>query len=214
MKRYFLLLLIAVLLAACAPSQDMPPFLVKLTPSDPNIYGQCTGVIVGPRDVIAPRHCLGSARRVVTVTGQEAWVDEWYVSQSHDLVLLTTEQVLWVSEFAQFANPELGVQATLYGYSPYTVNHIARHAFYDGLATYQVRNWPEWDYGVWIMTKGKIYGGDSGAPILQQGKVVGIVSLASERVFQGRIAFAVPVDQIRALMEDAHATQEIVQGAN
>src|SRR5690606_41771733 len=45
------ILLIAMLLSGCgAPPQGMPPYLALVTPRIPDTIGQCTGIIVGPRE--------------------------------------------------------------------------------------------------------------------------------------------------------------------
>lgn len=185
----------------------MPPYLVLLTPALPIAEGQCTGIVVAPRQVLAPRHCVATVRRVVTVTGQEAWIGGVVLSNEHDLALLTTESVLWVREFAEFARPELGKQATLYGFCPYMISHIARMGFYNGLVTQEIEGWPTFDYGLWVMTKGKICGGDSGSPLLQNGKVVGIVSLANKDIYAGKLAYAVPVDYALELINGETTVQ-------
>ncbi len=195
-------LIAACLLGGCYAPQGMPPFLVLLTPTVPTPEGQCTGAVVSPREIVTAKHCVETVRRAVTVTGQEAWIASFDVSQDHDIAILRTDRVLWVSAFADFANPELGMQATLYGYCPYIVSHVARHAFYNGLVTEQVEDWPDYDYGLWIVTKGKVCGGDSGTPVLQRGKVVGIISLANKDVYAGKLAYTVPTSFVREMLDE------------
>lgn len=207
MRRLWLLLVtIAILnLVGCAPAPlDMPSYLALVTPSLPGLSGQCTGAIVAPRKVVTARHCVETGRRVVTMTGQEALVTEARVSNLHDVAVLTVDRTLWVSEYAEFGQPQLGVQATLMGFCPYMVSHVVRHGFYGGLVNALMQDGNEYDLGVWQMVGSQICGGDSGLPIVQNGKVVGVLSAVETNIpwfAIGDVAYSVPVEYAVALLE-------------
>lgn len=202
------LLLLLLLLTGCAlPPRDMPGYIALLTPSVPAINGQCSGAVISPREVLTAGHCANN-KRVVTATGQEAWVIGARVSTEHDVAILEVDRVLWVSEFAELGNPALGVEAQLYGYCPYQVSHIARYAYYNGLVDVTVEDNAQNTYGEWILPvmpnmSNAVCGGDSGTPIVQHGKVVGILSGGYVPIFfipLATTAYAVPTEFARALL--------------
>jgi hypothetical protein len=197
------------IVTGCA-SATMPPFLVLITPVLPSGDGLCTGAVVSPTEIVTAGHCAKTAMRVVTVNGQEAWVRSAKISTEHDVAVLTVDRVLWVSAFAEFANPALGVDTIIYGYCPYQVGYVARHAFYDGLLTLRVQSGGTWDYGVWILPSipgmsNKICGGDSGSPLTQNGKVVGILAAVESDVFWvalGSTTYSTPVRYAQELLDE------------
>lgn len=202
-------LLIALWLLSGCVAAPVPAFLVLLTPPIPGIDGTCTGAAVSPTQIVTAAHCVPSAWRVVTATGQEARVVGAVVSQEHDIAVLTVDRTLWLSDFAEFARPELGVEAQAWGFCPWQVSFVARHAFYNGLTTETVEGGATLDYGEWILpaipgTSNKFCGGDSGLPLVQHGKVVGILSAVQSDFFfiaLGSRAFTVPVEHAWELLE-------------
>lgn len=203
-------LLIALwLLSGCAVPASMPPFLALITPIIPGIPGGCSGAVVGPREVLTAKHCVDTAARVVTVYGQEAWVVDARLSPAHDVAILIVDRVLFVDKYAEFANPALNEPAYLFGYCPYQVSHVPRHAFYNGLVDVEIQGNPLATYGEWILptlpsTANEVCGGDSGTSVLQNGKVVGILSGGHIRVFfipLASTAYTVPVEHAWELLE-------------
>lgn len=201
MYRLLATITLCFLLSGCAaPPTQVPAWLVLLTPNWPMVEGMCTGFVVGPRQIMTAAHCTETVRRVVTTTGQEALVESARVSLDHDVALLTTDRVLWVNEFAEFANPALHTQATVMGFCPFQVSFVPRVAFYNGLVEESIEGAPIQTYGEWIMPRlpgafNMICGGDSGSAVTQDGKVVGVLSAAQSEYYfiaLGSIAFTVP----------------------
>lgn len=192
--------------ASCAAlPAEMPPYLALVTPILPGLRGQCTGAIVAPRLVVTARHCAEAARRVVAMTGQEAIVTEAKVSLVHDVAVLTVDRTLWVSEYAQFAQPAQGVQTTVFGFCPYMVGHVVRHAFYLGLVSAELQDGNTYDLGKWQVINGEICGGDSGLPMVQDGKIVGVLSAVESEMpwfAIGDVAYTVPVEYATALLSE------------
>lgn len=201
------LLAILVTLTSCAPPAGVPTYLALLTPMFPSSNGTCSGAVISPTEVVTAAHCVPSARRVVTVAGQEAWVVGARLLTTNDVAILTVDRVLWVTDYAEFARPVLGVQTLAWGYCPYQVSAVPRRAFYNGLVTLTVEGLPEQDYGEWILPAvpnlaNKLCGGDSGGVLVQHGKVVGIVAAVYSDLFfvsLGSKAYSVPTEYLEGL---------------
>lgn len=131
------------------------------------------------------------------------------ISTVHDVAILHTDRVLWVQDYAEFGQPQLGVQAQAWGYCPWQVGFVPRLAYYNGLVTETVEDGPPLDYGEWLLpsipgASNKFCGGDSGSPILQSNRIVGVLSAVQSDMFfiaLGSRAFTVPVEHAIALLE-------------
>lgn len=213
-RLYLLFAAIALCLAltACAPAQ-MPSYLVRITPAIPFGNGLCSGAILSPHEVLTAKHCVASARRILTAYGQEAWVQGARVSETHDVAILYTESVLWTQEFAALGKPEVGQPVTLWGVCSFYFAHVPRYALYNGLFTERTEDGTETDYGWFVMlpapgNSNKACGGDSGGFALQGNRVVGVTSaLYSEYWFAkiGVNVFMVPTEYATELLEVAQS---------
>ena len=200
-------LLLCLTLTACMPAANVPPYLALLTPLLPIGRGTCSGAVISPLEVVTAAHCVPSARRVVTASGQEAFVVASRSLLTHDIAILTVDRKLFVAQFAEFANPALGTQTLVWGYCPYQVSAVPRRAFYNGLTTLTIQDGPEQDYGEWLLPtvpnmSNKLCGGDSGGLAIQHGKVVGVISAVYSDLFffaLGSKAYSVPVGYLERL---------------
>lgn len=209
--------LVALILCGCSvPFTPMPSSIVMLTPAFPVINGRCTGVIVDATHVLTAAHCVESARRVITPWGQEARIESHEAWPESDIALLKTDRVLLTDHYAELGNAAINTPAQLYGTCPYYWGHQARTVFYGGLF-----DSPSPDkafamtYGVWYAMprygdENKACGGDSGGVVMQDGKVVGIISaIESEYPFWaiGTTIFAIPSQTIEGLLKNASQNQ-------
>lgn len=197
-------------LVGCAPNAGVPPYLALVTPAFPGMSGSCTGFVVAPKQVVTAKHCVATAKRIVTANGQEAWIASVRVSAQHDIAILTTEQVLWVAQFAALGHPALGRPAQIWGFCPYQISFVPRHALYNGLVETEIQNVGHDAFGEWLMpaipgANNTICPGDSGGPIVQDGKVVGVVSGGYIPVWFVALAtrvYATRVDVVEEMVED------------
>jgi hypothetical protein len=211
MKRLFSLLLVAFFLTGCAVYYVvMPTTVVLLTEMMPSM-GTCSGTLVGPKLILTAAHCAEHVDRVVTPLAQETRILSYTLSSTADIAILHTNTPLWIADhdFATTVTPQIGDIGVLFANCPWYPEHVQRSLLYMGrtVAEIQENVFVQGDWWRVLPNRGsinRVCGGDSGAAILVDGKVAGVVSMvASELYFValGVDVFAVPAYEVDKLLE-------------
>lgn len=210
----FVGMILGWLLAGCnAPLPPRPAYVVLLTTRYPSDLGRCGGVAVNATRVVTVAHCTPGRARVVALDGQEALITQMARWPDHDLALLRITPPLRLSVYAEFGSPLLFVPAALYGACTHYATEAPRRLYYAAGVSISVAGGPIWRYEDWWLLPAGIANracpGDSGSPIIQSGRVVGLVAGYDdwEGKKLGRRVFAVPAATIEQLLaaQEAYA---------
>lgn len=167
--KYCLLLLF--LLGGCIPSQEQsPPYFVMIVDQE-QPFLRCGGVLLNEREILTVEHCFRKAGKdtIVTQHGQQSGFtisDKW---TDADLILLHSNRDLFSESYAELDNPDPTKPALVFGACPRFFSHVPRSVLF--LFEVGEEDFSRQAY----YTYGSICGGDSGSPLLQNGKVVGLV---------------------------------------
>lgn len=181
MKRLWLLVFLLILAGCVSPSSDMPEYVVMLTEAWPNAERRCTAVAFSAVDVLTAAHCQDMTR-IVTLWGQEAKVHVQYQYPDTDMVLLRADVPLALRSFARWGASDRRQPAQVYGNCPRYWSHIPRGVVYVRDEEIQINEMPAYHTQRWKSTTNQLCGGDSGGPVIQNGRVVGIVSAVETEV--------------------------------
>ena len=169
-----------VLVAILAGCSSLPPdYLVKLTPQYAGGKGSCTGMLLYPDVVLTAGHCT-ELKRVVTWGGDEAYVVDRVESGITDMALLVLDREIHTVYRPEFGDVDHEKPARFYGLCPMQWGASPRWGWHVERVRY-----PYEDSGPyvdnWQMSEGfrlsnMICGGDSGGLVMQENKIVGILS--------------------------------------
>jgi hypothetical protein len=129
----------------------------------------------------------------------------------NDAAILTVNKVLWMVEYATLGEAQPGT-AQFYGTCPYYWGHQARQALYLTRENIRIGETTYADFDAWAVVgdDSGVCGGDSGGVAIQDGAVVGTISMVAASVFWvkwGRVFYTVPsmdIDDWYANMEPVH----------
>lgn len=181
MKHFYVFIVCAVLMLGCTVENDVsvaPPYVVMLTNGTVVNNKRCGGVAIDAFHVLSAMHCnkLQGPRRVVTKYLQEANLIEIQMDLYSDLVLYKTSAPLYISEYAQFAEPSKSAVSAMYGMCTYYPSFVARFfsLVHRGMPVMTGDNVMR-SLDTWSSVLHKACMSDSGGAVIQGGKVVGIV---------------------------------------
>lgn len=171
--------------------------------------GTCTGIVLDEHRIATARHCIAmNTLRAILPTGQEIFIEADRVEEilDQDLAILTTAQRIALPQFAQLASPTSTITGTIIGFCPYYVQASSRQAEYLGRAlVFDDNNVLQLLDGwrmTWTSRASVVCGGDSGGAVMQNGKVVGLISSVQPLVADrpvGVVFATVPLDYILEL---------------
>jgi hypothetical protein len=213
-----LLSLLVIILGSCTaatptrPAGPLPEYVVILTPSVPYHNGRCTGIALDAWHILTADHCFGEVdlRRVMTQYGQEARVTPINQWPEVDAALLRTNVPLILPEYATFAAPDLEEPAEIYGGCEFFLLSVPRRLHF--VQEQQLTTWQDGETRnaqQWRAVDLRVCGGDSGGPVIQNGKVIGLTHAVLAEILwipYGANMFLIPADDFVDLLEDVQVT--------
>jgi hypothetical protein len=154
--------LIMLVLVGCVPLTTPPPYVVLVTADDPR--ARCTGVLLDSLHVLTAAHCAAFVTSATSTLNQVVRVRYALTDNSVDLAVLVLQEQLYATAYASVANVDVLAPAILYGQCPRFWPHIGRSAMYVAVDVLGNHIW-----------RADGCSGDSGAPLVQNGKVVGVL---------------------------------------
>jgi hypothetical protein len=202
------LIVLAILLSSCTNIELAPNWVVKLETDRSSAF--CTGMVISPNFLITANHCKKYGLHKATLfTGQEVEFDPDYMVQlmNQDVAVFYSKEDMILPRYAKVASPEPGLVSRVYGYCPKyeagtyrAVEYVERFWMVGNDMVVDILD--GWQ-SVWSSDSPYVCAGDSGGPILQNGKVVGmLVAIPLDRPGMpaiGKEFLAVPLQCIFAL---------------
>jgi len=182
MTRLFSILIFLLVLPSCRfseASQPMPPaYLVRLTSAGGS--NLCTGFLVNTNKIILPAHCASFIYWVSNQYGQLSKISSVSVINSEiDIAVAYSENNLYFPFEDILGSVNISQPVMVYGQCNVFWPHTPRVGNYFGKTE---------KYTIWGVES---CSGDSGAPIIQNGKVIGmLVKVAPDKLtLPGAFAF-------------------------
>lgn len=179
-----------------AGMQLMPPsYVLRLSSSKSGT--KCSGFAIDYDKLVTASHCTATVDQAATLGGQLIPVLGVIARDiDNDIAIMKMERDGFFPELASFATTLNTVSpAYMFGHCPTYWPHVPRSGFYEGLfksslsATGNVEAWSI-----------KSCGGDSGAPIFQNGEIVGMVVQSIDSDF----TYSASLQAIKALIHSLH----------
>jgi hypothetical protein len=200
--RTLVLTMLVLALSGCASMYSAPAFIVVLTGRSAGDTGRCTGAMLDANHILTAGHC-STLDRVVTQDGQEARIRADVFIASLDVAVMEADRLLYTGEVLEVGKLNPYAPAYLYGACPHLDLDVARRLTF-GTSEIDDAHFEGWTVVGKAGRSNYVCGGDSGAPVLQDGKVVGVLSAVWTDVFlaaQGNETSVVPLDSIVTAIE-------------